>query len=362
MSQPENCVGEPDAPIESILGYQGARSAAVTGRRSAGEVLQYPEPEAMKRHHRYKDLQLGQLRSFCLAATEGNFAEAAKASGFSRAAVWQQVRALERMLGITLLRRRGRSVELTPEGRVVLDVALPHVNGLDSLKRLVEARRADLPQRLTVVGTPAMLSYVLCQPLQQFSALHPSIQLHLEANCQPQHIARQVERGEADVGVLTFEPDEPSDPGLEYEDLCELPFLLLTAADHPLANQARVRPQDLVPYPIILMAGMNQIRRAQDRVLRQHHLIDRIHVVMENEQTSIVLQYVMAGLGITLWHLTTDAVRAIPGLHGRIFEPRVDPLAVKMVVRKHAHLPEHSNLFRRAVGEFFSARQSTRQS
>jgi DNA-binding transcriptional LysR family regulator len=191
----------------------------------------------MKRRYRYKDLQLGQLRSFCLAATEGNFAEAAKASGFSRPAVWQQVRALERVLGTTLLRRRGRTVELTPEGRAVLEVVLPHVNGLDSLKRLVEARLADLPQQLTVVATPAILSYVLCRPLQQFSAEHPSVQLRLHANCSAPQIARQVERGEADVGVLTFEPDQPCSPGLEYEDLCGLPFHLLTATNHPLASQ-----------------------------------------------------------------------------------------------------------------------------
>jgi DNA-binding transcriptional LysR family regulator len=316
----------------------------------------------MKRRHRYKDLQLGQLRSFCLAATEGNFAEAAKVSGFSRPAVWQQVRALEQMLGTTLLRRRGRTVELTPEGRVVLDVVMPHVNGLDSLKRLVEARRADLPQQLTVVGTPAMLSYVLCRPLQQFSALHPSVQTRLQANCSSQDIARQVDRGEADVGVLTFEPDDPCSPGLEYEDLCELPFHLLTAASHPLAGQERVRPQDLASYPMILMPEGNPIRRAQDRVIRRHNLTDRIHVVMENEQTSIVLQYVIAGLGITLWHLNTDAVRSIPGLHGQIFEPKVDPLAVKMVVRKHAHLPEHIQEFRRAVRQACSARHAARQS
>ncbi len=66
----------------------------------------------MIRHDRHKDLQLAELRSFCLAATQGTFAEAAEAAGISRAAVWQQVRALERRLGIVLLRRQGRTVEL----------------------------------------------------------------------------------------------------------------------------------------------------------------------------------------------------------------------------------------------------------
>src|SRR5215475_7854408 len=100
--------------------------------------------------YKYKDIQLPQLRSFCVAATEGNFTAAATALGLSVSGVWQQVRALERELGVTLLRRQGRSVELTPPGRLLLELAQPHVSGIDSLVRLFEARYAELPQPLGV--------------------------------------------------------------------------------------------------------------------------------------------------------------------------------------------------------------------
>jgi DNA-binding transcriptional LysR family regulator len=48
----------------------------------------------MGQSQRYKELQLPQLRSFCLAATEGNFTSAARALGLAASTVWQQVRAL----------------------------------------------------------------------------------------------------------------------------------------------------------------------------------------------------------------------------------------------------------------------------
>ena len=83
--------------------------------------------------YKYKDIQLPQLRSFCLAATEGNFTAAAAVLGVSVSAVWQQVRALERELGAALFRRQGRTVELTSSGRLLLELARPHVSGLDSL-------------------------------------------------------------------------------------------------------------------------------------------------------------------------------------------------------------------------------------
>jgi DNA-binding transcriptional LysR family regulator len=106
----------------------------------------------MSQSHRYKEIQLAQLRSFCLAATEGNFTEAARALGLSASTVWQQVRALERELKAKLLRRRGREVELTDEGRLLLETVQPHVGALDSLRRLFEARREGIRQELVVAS------------------------------------------------------------------------------------------------------------------------------------------------------------------------------------------------------------------
>jgi hypothetical protein len=73
----------------------------------------------MGRSMRYQEIQLAQLRSFCLAATEGNFTSTAKALSLSASTVWQQVRALERELQAKLLCRQGRAVELTGEGRLL---------------------------------------------------------------------------------------------------------------------------------------------------------------------------------------------------------------------------------------------------
>src|ERR1700758_4750955 len=102
----------------------------------------------MSQSHRYKEIQLSQLRSFCLAATEGNFTSAARALGLSASTVWQQVRALERELKAKLLRRRSRAVELTDEGRLLLGLVQPHVGGLDSLRRFFEMRRQGVRPEL----------------------------------------------------------------------------------------------------------------------------------------------------------------------------------------------------------------------
>src|SRR5262249_45068893 len=158
--------------------------------------------------HRYKEIQLAQLRSFCLTATEGNFTAAAKALGLSASTVWQQVRALERELKAKLLRRRGRAVELTDEGRLLLETVQPHVSGLDSLRRFFEARRAGLHQELVVASGAYLLANHLPRPIQRFRAAWPAIQLTLRVAAWSE-LRRIVERGEVDLGVLAADPDVP---------------------------------------------------------------------------------------------------------------------------------------------------------
>ncbi|MBL8797313.1 MAG: LysR family transcriptional regulator [Planctomycetia bacterium] len=312
----------------------------------------------MSRHDRRLDLQLAQLRSFCLAATQGTFAEAAEAAGISRAAVWQQVRALERRLGVVLLRRRGRTVELTADGRLVLDLVLPHVQGLESLDRLIEARQAATPPKLTVVAPPGQLAMALHRPLQLFASAYPKARLSLLTELRARQVERVVERGAADVGVLVHAPDEPRSASLEYQSLFEAPLLLLTAADHPLARKRRLAPTDLAGHPLILAPLGSIVRRSQDRFLRQHGLAEPAHVVMESEHTHIVAQYVALGLGITLWNLQRWAVGIFPGLHGRVFDPAFEVLGGALVVPRYAKLAEHVEEFCRIVRQFVASQQS----
>src|SRR5438309_2110586 len=138
-----------------------------------------PGELCMSQNHRYKEIQLAQLRSFCLAATEGNFTTAAKALGLSASTVWQQVRALERELKAQLLRRRGREVELTDEGRLLLETVQPHVSGLDSLRRFLEARREGIQKELVVASGAYLFANHLPRPVQQFRVEYPAIQVTL---------------------------------------------------------------------------------------------------------------------------------------------------------------------------------------
>jgi DNA-binding transcriptional LysR family regulator len=293
----------------------------------------------------YKGLQLSQLRNFCVVAQHGNFTAAAQVLGVSVPAVWQQVRALEREVATPLLRRNGRSVSLTAEGKLLFDLIQPHVNGLDSLVKQFQQRRGQIPQKLSVATTAYLASYHLAEPVREFVAAFPNARLGLVTGISAEPI-EILARHQADLGVAAYELDEPRVATLEYEDLFPIDFTLLTTPDHPLSRKRKVTPQDLVRYPLIVPPARSYAYRMTERLFRRHGLIDRMEIVMECRSTDLILNYVSLGLGIAVIFLGESVRRSLKNLHTHVLDARLPRLNVAILTRKHFHLSGPGEAFR----------------
>ena len=299
-------------------------------------------------HRAYKDIQLPQLRSFCLVAGSQSFTAAAKVLALSVPAVWQHVRALEQALGVVLLRRRGSAVQITDEGRLLLELVQPHVAGIDTLGRLFESRRAEMPRRLTVISTHGLTAYHLPAPVQEFTERHPGVQLRLRADIRPAELVRMLEQGEADLALLAYDRDEERSPYLDYRDLYELQLCLLSAPGHPLARKKRVGAAELVQHPLVMEPEGSLPRRVLDRLAVRHNLGGRLHIVAEGATLDVLRRYVARGIGVSLMFLDRAIAGSIDDLHVRAFEP-AESVPVALVVRKGGHLPEAAEQFIRIV-------------
>lgn len=106
-------------------------------------------------------MELRHLRYFIAVAEEGYITRAAERLGMQQPPLSQQIRALERELGVQLLRRKPRGVELTEAGRALLADARAILSHID---HAFAATRRTGPRR---TGAP-------CRRLYQFGAL-PSL-------------------------------------------------------------------------------------------------------------------------------------------------------------------------------------------
>ena len=98
----------------------------------------------------FKEVRFQQLRALVEVGRQRSFAKAAAAVHLSVPSVWQQVRALEAEFAVPLVVMRGRSVDLTDDGKLLMELAAPLVEGFDSLKALFLDRRNRLSRQLTL--------------------------------------------------------------------------------------------------------------------------------------------------------------------------------------------------------------------
>lgn len=137
---------------------------------------------------------LSALRSFEAAARLQSFKLAAEELSVSATSISHQVRALEEALDVRLFLRKTRAVELTAEGRILLQAT---GNGFDTIAAGVERLRREQRRTVTLSTTPAFAARWLVPRLAAFNASHPAITLNVHASNQPVDL----EGGAADLAV-----------------------------------------------------------------------------------------------------------------------------------------------------------------
>ncbi len=136
-----------------------------------------PRRKAAKPAPAFRRAPLGSLRVFVAVAQHLSISRAADVLGVSASAVSMQIKTLEDYLRVPLLRREGRTVELTAEGARLLPPVERALRELeDAIDELRAHRRAG---ELAVTTLPGFLQQWLLPRLPDFHARHPDIELDL---------------------------------------------------------------------------------------------------------------------------------------------------------------------------------------
>jgi LysR family hca operon transcriptional activator len=199
-------------------------------------------------------MELRHLRYFVAVAEEGSMTVAAQRRlHTAQPSLSRQIHDLELELGVQLLIRGPRGIQLTATGRVFLDharVALLQVEAAGEA-----ARRAAQPARAAfAIGfltgyemdwLPAVMAILRAEL--------PSTEVVIHSQDSPD-LAAGLIRGKIDLAFLR---PEKQAPGLKFRPLRKDPLIVLMPSDHALAVRRSIRPQDLAGETFI---GVSPIR------------------------------------------------------------------------------------------------------
>src|SRR5262249_49365885 len=121
--------------------------------------------------------ELRQLRTFAAVAQRRSFTRAADDLHIAQQAVSQQIKALERSLGVTLLRRTSRRVELTTEGEVFLADGRRILAAADRAARRVRAAARGEVGTLRLAYTLTTVWDTLPKLLARLAEVHPQVKV-----------------------------------------------------------------------------------------------------------------------------------------------------------------------------------------
>ena len=98
------------------------------------------------------------------------------------AAISQQLRQLEAHLGVSLLERQGRSLELAPQGERLADTLLKGFEGIADVVAELTGREEERPVQVTL--SPTVASQWLMPRLSGFMMQSPDIQVLLDTSAR----------------------------------------------------------------------------------------------------------------------------------------------------------------------------------
>jgi LysR family hca operon transcriptional activator len=199
-------------------------------------------------------MELRHLRYFVAVAEEGSLTVAAqKRLHTAQPSLSRQIHDLELELGVQLLIRGPRGVELTASGRVFLDHARVALLQVDAAGEA--ARRAAQPLR-TSFAIGFLTGYEMDWLPAVMEILHaelPNTEVIIHSQDSPD-LAAGLIRGKIDLAFLR---PEKQAPGLKFRALRKDPLIVVMPRDHALTTRRSIRPQDIIGQTFI---GVSPIR------------------------------------------------------------------------------------------------------
>lgn len=266
---------------------------------------------------------LRELEAFRGVARLGSFTRAARSLNMSQPALTVRIRQLEDALGVRLLDRTTRSVALTQVGREFLPIVERVLGEIDAVAvnaRELAGRRRGL---VTVDALPSIASTVLPMTVAEFKRRHPGITVKLR-DAVAERVVALVKSSEADFGI-----GSPTlrDRGLRVSHLMDDPVSVALPPGHPLERRARIRLEDLLNSPLILMDREYSVRALIERAF--HSIGRSIVPAYEASYVSTALGLVKAGLGIAI--VARSAAGEAAELIGLCARPIDHPMLVRHI-------------------------------
>lgn len=195
-------------------------------------------------------MEIEHLHEFTVIAKLKSFSRAAEELCISQSSLSKHMLSLERELGVPLLVRNARSVELSPAGAQILPLAAQAYelqNQITVTAALQSSREKTL---LRIASIPVMAQYNITGILAKFQRLHPGVTLEVQ-ECEQHGIPALLEQETCELAFLRLSGG--TERNMEVLEFCRDNLVAVVPRDHPLSERETVALSDLREKPLLFL-------------------------------------------------------------------------------------------------------------
>ncbi|KAA1000291.1 LysR family transcriptional regulator [Paraburkholderia panacisoli] len=277
------------------------------------------------------NVTLRQLRVFIEVARLQSFSRAGDEIGLTQSAVSRCVRELEGEIGLKLIDRTTRDVQLTDVGGNLVSSVSRLLSDLDDALREIREIGEQRRGRVVVAASPTVACRLMPRVVAACGRQFPYIALGLRDDVQSD-VVRKVKSGEVDFGVIIgpFSADDLLSEALMTDSFC-----LVSRDDHPLAAQKQVAWTDLEGQQLVLLDYASGSRPIIDAAMQEYGV--SATVVQELGHSATVFGLVEAGVGVSVLPWLALPLPAGASMVARPLVPRAER-TVELVRRRDRSL------------------------
>jgi LysR family hydrogen peroxide-inducible transcriptional activator len=239
-------------------------------------------------------MELHQLRYFVAVAETGSFSRGAERCGITQPSLSQQILKLEAELDQRLFDRLGRSVQMTPSGRILFPRAQKILAEVNEASNAVQQDVMSGRGSLTVGAIPTVAPFLLPKYLNNLRTQYPEAELHICEDTTDVLIQKLV-RAEIDCAIMSPPVDEPH---LKAEKMFTEELFAILPKQHPLASKGELKLGMLDGEDAIILQPMHCLSSQIDAFCNADN-VSR-NVTCSTSQLSTLYNLVALGMGLSL--------------------------------------------------------------
>lgn len=244
-------------------------------------------------------MNLNQLEYFISAAENLNFSKAASKCYISQTAMTQQIKALEKTVGVPLFIRDKHHVELTTAGKVYLSEAKAIIDKSNDALRKARTASEGISGKLSIGYIKGYGQDGLAENIRDFHLAYPNIELSFVRD-NMSTLLEMVENGTLDV-AFTVATNNPQFSDRNRKFVKSYPIMVALPSFHELSGSESLHFSDLKNEEFILMQPSDRPKdQMEEFLILYEHGGYRPNVVRIESDPETLLVMISVGLGISI--------------------------------------------------------------